>query len=160
VKHPTLPIICADPICGHLAEVHEPGRCNGANCQCTGLLVGLTEREIEIFERTVKGWSCKEIAADLHIAESTATVHRNNIYLKTGACSAVELLAGGLRAGMIQLAELPPFPVRIASAAQRKNNPQHWRKGKYGDLTRIEISRLKDQKRRAQGLIPKDLVTY
>ena len=62
------------------------------NNQITHEAVALTSREIEIIGLTAKGLSSAQIATKLFISENTVETHRRNIYRKTNAHSAIELL--------------------------------------------------------------------
>ena len=58
---------------------------------------GLTDRELEILELIAKGHSCQDTADKLHISPRTVQVHRNNIRLKIGLDSALQLHAYAIR---------------------------------------------------------------
>jgi FixJ family two-component response regulator len=51
----------------------------------------LTQRELEVMERVVKGWMNKQIAADLNIIERTVKLHRTNLTRKLGVHSVAAL---------------------------------------------------------------------
>lgn len=51
----------------------------------------LSQRELEVLERVVKGWMNKQIAADLNIIERTVKLHRTNLTRKLGVQSVAEL---------------------------------------------------------------------
>jgi len=58
---------------------------------------GLTDRELEILQLIAKGHSCQDTADKLHISPRTVQVHRNNIRLKIGLESALQLHAYAVR---------------------------------------------------------------
>ena len=58
---------------------------------------GLTDRELEILQLIAKGHSCQDTADKLHISPRTVQVHRNNIRLKIGLDSALQLHAYAIR---------------------------------------------------------------
>jgi DNA-binding NarL/FixJ family response regulator len=58
---------------------------------------GLTDREFEILQLIAKGHSCQDTADKLHISPRTVQVHRNNIRLKIGLDSALQLHAYAVR---------------------------------------------------------------
>ncbi len=47
-------------------------------------LCDLTPRELEILKLIVEGYTNKEIATEIHIAEKTVEFHLHNIYVKVG----------------------------------------------------------------------------
>lgn len=61
----------------------------------------LSEREIEIAKLIAQGLYGKEIAAQLHIAESTINTHKRHIFEKTGTTSSVELTSWALKIHLI-----------------------------------------------------------
>lgn len=58
---------------------------------------GLTDRELEILQLIAKGYSCQDTADKLRISPRTVQVHRNNIRLKIGLESALQLHAYAVR---------------------------------------------------------------
>ncbi|NLI91247.1 MAG: response regulator transcription factor [Peptococcaceae bacterium] len=52
----------------------------------------LTVREKEVLKLRIQGHTRKQIASCLHIAESTAKKHLENIYRKLGVSTQVELI--------------------------------------------------------------------
>lgn len=58
---------------------------------------GLTDRELEILQLIAKGHSCQDSADKLRISPRTVQVHRNNIRLKIGLESALQLHAYAIR---------------------------------------------------------------
>lgn len=58
---------------------------------------GLTDRELEILQLIAKGHSCQDTADKLRISPRTVQVHRNNIRLKIGLDSALQLHAYAMR---------------------------------------------------------------
>jgi DNA-binding NarL/FixJ family response regulator len=57
----------------------------------------LTDRELEVMILMAQGDSCQDSAEKLHISPRTAQVHRNNIRLKIGLESALQLHAYAVR---------------------------------------------------------------
>lgn len=57
----------------------------------------LTDRELEILQLIAKGHSCRDTADKLRISPRTVQVHRNNIRLKIGLESALQLHAYAIR---------------------------------------------------------------
>ena len=53
---------------------------------------GLSQREKQIFDRVLKGFSTKELAASLHISAYTVQDHMKSIFQKTGVSSRRELV--------------------------------------------------------------------
>jgi len=66
----------------------------------SGVLSGLTTREVEVLRLLAAGRSNREIAAALFIAPKTASVHVSNILGKLGAASRTEAAAIALQAGL------------------------------------------------------------
>lgn len=58
---------------------------------------GLTDRELEILQLIARGYSCQDTADKLHISPRTVQVHRNNVRLKIGLDSALQLHAYAVR---------------------------------------------------------------
>ena len=117
--------ICCDPACGHQAIVHKDRKCSWRNCQCEGLLVGLSKREMEVLLAMARGSTDKEIAETLNLSLSTVFAHKYNMFHKTGAQSTRELILGALRSGIIKLEDLPVLKARVQvarpSAALRRH---------------------------------------
>jgi len=62
---------------------------------------GLSERELAIFRRLIRGTAPKEIAFELEITVSTVYTYAERIRIKLGVTSQVELLAYAHRAGLV-----------------------------------------------------------
>lgn len=62
---------------------------------------GLTQREVEIIHLVAQGKDTKEIADALFISPKTVYRHRENIFLKTGTSSMVELLRYAIKNGLL-----------------------------------------------------------
>jgi len=60
-------------------------------------LHNLTDRELEVMILMAQGHSCQDSADKLHISPRTVQVHRNNIRLKIGLESALQLHAYAVR---------------------------------------------------------------
>ena len=67
----------------------------------------LSPRETEILRYIAAGYTTKEVAAALNIAESTAEWHISNVLVKLGAASRAEAVAIGLREGLLGPKEQP-----------------------------------------------------
>jgi DNA-binding NarL/FixJ family response regulator len=63
----------------------------------------LTEREREVLGLLARGWSNREIARELNIAEITVRTHVSHILGKLGASNRVEAALHALRAGLVPL---------------------------------------------------------
>jgi len=70
---------------------------NGKNGFDYSHIHGLTDRELEILQLIAKGHSCQDTAEKLRISPRTVQVHRNNIRLKIGLDSALQLHAYAIR---------------------------------------------------------------
>jgi DNA-binding NarL/FixJ family response regulator len=68
--------------------------------------VKFSEREKEIIELVCKGLTNKEIAHTLNLSTRTIESHRENIYIKTDARSAVEMVIYAIKHGVISLDKL------------------------------------------------------
>jgi hypothetical protein len=70
---------------------------NGKHSFHAARIHGLTDRELEILQLIAIGHSCQDSADKLHISPRTVQVHRNNIRLKIGLDSALQLHAYAMR---------------------------------------------------------------
>jgi DNA-binding CsgD family transcriptional regulator len=68
---------------------------------------GLSQREVEVLCRVAAGKSNREIAEELVIAEGTVRRHVSNIYNKIGAINRSEATRYALRAGLVEVDEMP-----------------------------------------------------
>lgn len=98
---------CAE--CGHLRLHHSEGGCGwgGGKCQCSGLVVLLTPREVELVVMMGGGHSNKSMARELGLSIKTIEAHRFNLSQKTGTSSALQLVLLALRSGIVTLGDLP-----------------------------------------------------
>ncbi|HTD23484.1 MAG TPA: response regulator transcription factor [Terriglobales bacterium] len=64
---------------------------------------GLTARELQILQLIVDGKSNKEIASDLDLSANTVAVHRANMMQALGLHKTAELVAYGIRNGLVNL---------------------------------------------------------
>lgn len=62
-----------------------------------------TDRENDIIELCIQGFSAKEIADKLSISTSTVNTHKDNIFKKLGIGSSVELVRWAFKHGIIPL---------------------------------------------------------
>ncbi len=65
-----------------------------------GLIQTLTERELEVLRQVARGYSNKEIAVNLMIAEKTVKAHVGNILSKLGASSRTQAALMAVRSGL------------------------------------------------------------
>lgn len=65
-------------------------------------IAALSQREREVLVLLAEGFSAKEIARRLSIAESTAGVHLARIYEKLGVNKAVIAVRFAIRAGLVE----------------------------------------------------------
>jgi DNA-binding NarL/FixJ family response regulator len=63
----------------------------------------LTEREIDVLSKVMKGWSNREIATHLWISPETAKSHMTNVLGKLGARDRTHAAVLALRAGLLVL---------------------------------------------------------
>ncbi|MGX5818667.1 response regulator transcription factor [Chitinophaga lutea] len=61
----------------------------------------LTQREREVLKWICEGFSSKQIAAKLHIAENTVVNHRKSMLQKTGTLNVAQLVAFAVRNGIV-----------------------------------------------------------
>ncbi len=64
---------------------------------------GLTARELQILQLIVDGKSNKEIASELDLSANTVAVHRANMMQALGLHKTAELVAYGIRNGLVNL---------------------------------------------------------
>lgn len=76
---------------------HNGSMGNGKKSYDESRIHGLTDREIEILELIAHGHSCQDSAEKLCISPRTVQVHRNNIRLKIGLDSALQLHSYAIR---------------------------------------------------------------
>jgi DNA-binding NarL/FixJ family response regulator len=77
----------------HVAQMAVGTRHRGEDAH----IHNLTDRELEILQLIAKGHSCQDTADKLRISPRTVQVHRNNIRLKIGLESALQLHAYAMR---------------------------------------------------------------
>ncbi len=63
----------------------------------------LSEREVEVLERIVRGRSNKEIAAELGISENTVKFHTKHVFEKLGVIDRVQATTAAIERGIVQL---------------------------------------------------------
>ncbi len=76
---------------------HNGNKGNGKNGFDSSHIHGLTDRELEILQLIAQGHSCQDSAGKLGISPRTVQVHRNNIRLKIGLETALQLHAYAMR---------------------------------------------------------------
>jgi DNA-binding NarL/FixJ family response regulator len=64
--------------------------------------VSPTEREAEVLELLVKGWTNRQIASALNVSESTVKNHLHAIYSKLGAGSRSQAVSEAIRRGLVE----------------------------------------------------------
>jgi hypothetical protein len=77
----------------------------------TGALNVLTTREIEILCLIGEGFSTADIAKHLHRSVKTIEWHRVALGTKLGISNRVELARIAIRAGLVQIEDVPRKPV-------------------------------------------------
>ena len=73
----------------------------GASAANLERLTALSQREREVFERVARGFTSKEIAAELGIQQTTVDVYRSRLMKKLGVSSRAELVELALDAGVM-----------------------------------------------------------
>jgi DNA-binding CsgD family transcriptional regulator len=71
---------------------------------------GLTEREVEVLRRVVRGASNREVARELVISEKTVSRHLANLYAKAGVSSRTAAAAWAREHGIEAAAPVAPAP--------------------------------------------------
>src|SRR6185503_7520702 len=66
-----------------------------------GPLATLSERERQVFDLLIRGYSCVDIGRQLFISPRTADTHRSHIFEKLDVHSAAELVRFAARFGLI-----------------------------------------------------------
>ena len=66
----------------------------------------LTGREVNVLELLAKGWSNKEIGANLCISETTVKSHLRSVFTKLNVLSRTEAITVANRRGLIRLWQL------------------------------------------------------
>ncbi len=61
----------------------------------------LTERETAVLRLVAQGCGTREMAASLHLGESTVKTHLHRIYRKLGVANRTQALAAGVRLGLV-----------------------------------------------------------
>ena len=85
---------------------------SGGAAEVAGAPHGLTERELEVLELVVAGYSNREIGAALFISPKTASVHVSNILAKLGVDGRVEAATMALRLGIVSPSSAARAPSR------------------------------------------------
>lgn len=62
----------------------------------------LTEREKEVFDRLIRGYTVTETAEQLHLSGKTVDTHKTHIYEKLGCSRRSDLVALAIRHGLLQ----------------------------------------------------------
>ena len=62
----------------------------------------LTEREREVFDELIHGYTITEIAEQLHLSVKTVDTHKKHIYEKLHCSRCSELVTLALRHGLLQ----------------------------------------------------------
>lgn len=109
VLHPAVAARVITHVAGNAREAGGPGA--GATSATASAIAGaavpatgpLSEREREVLAALAEGLSNKEIAARLHIAESTVKTHLANLFAKLQVNDRTEAVAAAVRRGWLQL---------------------------------------------------------
>jgi DNA-binding CsgD family transcriptional regulator len=75
-----------------LVLVEQIGRCEEAAARQAKDIFGLTQREVQVMQHLLKGWSNKAIAYELKVAEQTVKEHLQRIMAKTKSSSRAGIL--------------------------------------------------------------------
>lgn len=106
----------------------------------------LSPRQTEILRYVAAGYTTKELAAALRIAESTAEWHISNILVELGATSRAEAVAIGLREGLLETEERP-LTARSASdvATKSGHSARTWRDDRviHFDLLGVHLGEIR-----------------
>jgi two-component system nitrate/nitrite response regulator NarL len=86
-------VLPAELLGGIAAQIRSHGNGKGPK---------LSERELEILREVAEGQSAAEIAARLHLAESTVKTHLTRIYDKLGVSERAAAVAQAMRHGLIE----------------------------------------------------------
>jgi DNA-binding NarL/FixJ family response regulator len=92
------------PLAERVATIREQSQPRGLTAAYPD---GLSQREVEVLCRVAAGKSNREIAEELVIAEGTVRRHVSNIYNKIGAINRSDATRYALRAGLVELDEMP-----------------------------------------------------
>jgi DNA-binding CsgD family transcriptional regulator len=127
--------------CGHL-QIHHPVKPGGAapctwgECKCSGMVIGLTPREVQILKLFAAGHGIKDVAQILKNSPKTIESHRYNMCVKTGLHSMLNLILLALRTGLVKLEDLPGAKRRMVTLPTREERqeeparlfgPQSWK---------------------------------
>ena len=104
--------------CGHPASQHGAEGCRWARprCECSKMVVPVTEREFQVLRLLAGGRSNKEAAESLAIGTKTVESHRYNLMRKTKCNSFPELMEVAMRAGMLTVEDLPELKFNFTLA--------------------------------------------
>ena len=117
--------------------VHHAGSLKGDDHN----LHNLTDRELEIMILMAGGDSCQDSAEKLHISPRTVQVHRNNIRLKIGLESALQLHAYAVRFYGVNLSvnQNTPSPSK-STAKNQKSKARSKSAGTNGSIDHPEVN--------------------
>lgn len=115
LEHSVLVTSC--PMVLHEHQRDETSEIVRAKHDDLGVLISLTEREMEVMALIGEGLSTNDIAKRLHRSEKTVEWHRASLGHKLGVTNRVELARIALRAGLCPLPE--GFEGRVEAGAGR-----------------------------------------
>lgn len=110
--------------CGHARKVHSrmaPHVCRWDDCQCSGVLTTITDREQQVMALLCCGKTNKEIATEFDLTVQTIEAHRAGIFSKLELHSLAELIIFALRNELIKLEDMPACGVRFKRVAGNRS---------------------------------------
>jgi DNA-binding NarL/FixJ family response regulator len=113
-----LELVGAGEVAFDLGVLRTAVTSTASNTTAGRLLHRLSHREREVLRLLVEGCSTSDIAKRLRIAESTARTHVQNVLVKIGAHSRLQVAAIATQTGLVDLLQpaTPPVPGRLDPA--------------------------------------------
>jgi len=98
--------------CGHLLCFHgssHPFLCTWQNppCSCSGVVVNLTFRELEVLKLIGCGYNVKEVGLKLNIATKTAITHLHTLSQKLRLHSKVDIILYCFKNKILTIDDIP-----------------------------------------------------